>query len=723
MNGSGEKKVEEDAKDKINVSKEQGKEKEIKKEHKKKKKREKERLLKEKLKKNTVFDQHAETIVSPILKKIINVAVHISSSGCSGFKLNEYCFNFLKTQINPLVQEEHLDYTKSIINNIPSWSNSLKQDDLWIEIPEPSTINYDRFEGTFINFSKLLPKKKESKNIPVRSEKSKKTCKPRVKFQINSNQNFPDLIGSIRNKSRHNTNSRPSSSNTKISISAIDNEKKNNNNQLNKTEKTDSPKHEKTDKKMSDFLPSSPKKRTRPTYDYPSFDIPNLSKIPSEENLDEINLLRKERKQMILQKELDEKIKQDIFKKIKPKEDVEKNIKTKKIIDSNKLTFDCDGNIIKIKHIKLNTFKKDFILSKFEIKNEIKENLIKRKKNLSKKEKKPELSQKLDKTQIPVIKNINDKKKEVSIISANSKEKIIPSGSNFNLLQPNFGVIIKENDKTKEGSKEFNKYFKKYSLKDYDRMLKEYLPLQNKYLLQNNLTGNVNSISPSNIYIKTEVNEANFNNMNGNNTKSPLNTEYNFNFSEIANNNNINMNPNSLFNTTNINENDNFNSSQKKSFYQQPLYTAYNNNVKLSKISKLHGRYKTFSFENSITVKNGNASVKTELDVLKDLDENNKYKNNNNNINNINIFRKDKRNKRISITENKLLSEFNKNILASADWGNEKNIKDNKQKTGNSFYSLSKHQSKYQALRELGSNILNGIKVKYPRNRKVDLNV
>ena len=68
----------------------------------------------------------------------------------------------------------------------------------------------------------------------------------------------------------------------------------------------------------------------------------------------------------------------------------------------------------------------------------------------------------------------NEEKKE------KNKEKIIPSGSNFKLILPNIGVVIKENNNKKEGSRDFNKYFKKYSMKDYDKILNEYVPLQNK---------------------------------------------------------------------------------------------------------------------------------------------------------------------------------------------------------------------------------------------------
>ena len=70
-------------------------------------------------------------------------------------------------------------------------------------------------------------------------------------------------------------------------------------------------------------------------------------------------------------------------------------------------------------------------------------------------------------------------------IPANRIEKIIPSGSNFSIMFPNIGVTLKEDDKIKEGTRDFGMYFKKYSISDYDRILRDYLPIQNKTMLKN----------------------------------------------------------------------------------------------------------------------------------------------------------------------------------------------------------------------------------------------
>ena len=70
-----------------------------------------------------------------------------------------------------------------------------------------------------------------------------------------------------------------------------------------------------------------------------------------------------------------------------------------------------------------------------------------------------------------------------------------------------------------------------------------------------------------------------------------------------------------------------------------------------------------------------------------------------------------------SISNN--LNEFNKKILSTKGWGN-KTLSKN-MSTGNLLFG--KHQTRYQALRELGSNLLNGIKVKLPRDRKVEIKI
>ena len=70
----------------------------------------------------------------------------------------------------------------------------------------------------------------------------------------------------------------------------------------------------------------------------------------------------------------------------------------------------------------------------------------------------------------------------------------------------NIGVVIKENNKYKQGPKDFSKYFQKYSLSDYDKMLTDFVPFQNKTLMQNQLK-KLNS-SLNNEYMSTAPNKS-----------------------------------------------------------------------------------------------------------------------------------------------------------------------------------------------------------------------
>ena len=55
------------------------------------------------------------------------------------------------------------------------------------------------------------------------------------------------------------------------------------------------------------------------------------------------------------------------------------------------------------------------------------------------------------------------------------KPKIQPSGSNFDLIQPEIGVIVHEEAKTKSGGNNFYSKYNKYSTNDFNRTLKETL--------------------------------------------------------------------------------------------------------------------------------------------------------------------------------------------------------------------------------------------------------
>lgn len=71
--------------------------------------------------------------------------------------------------------------------------------------------------------------------------------------------------------------------------------------------------------------------------------------------------------------------------------------------------------------------------------------------------------------------NLSDMKYKNALMPEYLKYKIEPSGSNFDLIQPEIGVTIHEKMKTKSGGKKFFEKYHKFSMKDFNMTLKETL--------------------------------------------------------------------------------------------------------------------------------------------------------------------------------------------------------------------------------------------------------
>ena len=309
-------------------------------------------------------------------------------------------------------------------------------------------------------------------------------------------------------------------------------------------------------------------------------------------------------------------------------------------------------------------------------------------------------------------------------------------------MLPNIGVTLKEADKIKQGTLEFGKYFKKYSLKDYDRILRDYLPVQNKTMLKNqigqeqtqttmNLNMNLTSVSkkiPKNfLNTNTSYKYTSNNSVFGSNSMNmnlPLTQTQNFN-TELSN---PLINPQDT-----IQENDTYtninNTSYIKTNKSNMTHVFTGNN--LYTMSKMQNT-SNYTEEGLIKLNKNcsSTSLKNEIESLKDLNKDSKFnfyptkiklKSRNIFDNNYKEFFKNKKKAKeiedINIGKN--MNELNKKIILTGGWGNQILQKNNS--TGNLLFS--KHLTKYQALRELGSNLLNGIKVKLPRERKVDIQI
>lgn len=683
--------------------------------------------------------QSSEAIVKTVLDKIIDLSLQMSYNNIIDNKLNNFCFDFIHNQLEPLFEENYMSYTKS--KNTPNalfWKRKKPPENEWIEIIEPETVAMDRFEGFRAHFKEIIKHKKikigqiEEKVDTEKNDESKKENEKK-----NEKRNSLAKRNSIL-KDKIKQNNKKVVNESKINNNKED---KNNQNQNNKSQ---------IKNQMFNF-PSSDIPGYDEEFNHEAYDPPNIEK------------LRKEKDQEIKIKEKERKQREEMLKMAKKKEEEEKLKQTKKKdkpIDSRKFTFDSNGMIIKFKQYKLDKLTKDFRIIKNGVKNEVKP---KKNKTIKDKDKSttPNDNEILVEKEV-ITRNPEDEEKEkkdkkestkAKTITEMNQEKIIPSGSNFKIMLPNIGVVIKEDKKIKEGGREFNKFFNKYSIHDYETILNEYIPLQNKTRLGNNMKKL--NLTMNNININKRISES-VDNANANNksvanvqnhfkntiTNTNTNIVNNINKTFTNNNNNYTLNENTnnnplLLNTTgnlNVNANANVNNDIENNNSSVYLRTSIGANsfIKNNYNPLMTSDLRSFmnyskekidnSFKDSIMMKRGGTSLKLEIESINDL-RNEKTYYGIKNIKQQNLFGKNfMKNYKIGLFKpaiNNSIVTLNKDILTDANWGNKiGGEKEDKQE--NIFFA--KHYTKQQVMRELGSSFLSGMKVKLPRVRKVEIN-
>ena len=655
--------------------------------------------------------QISEGIVKIIIDKIIINSIYEANMNKINNQLNDYYFEYLQGQIEPLFEENFINYTnlKNDENKL-FWKTPKPPENQWIEILEPETVENDRYESSEVNIQEIKSKKEiisetnegienieniENNNNTIKKNQTKeKNLRLKTIRQKNKNE---EILVNDENKNENNNND-------------IDNKTKNNQKLVNN---------------MANTIQNNRGKKRIVMVDFPSEDIPGIETEFKHDIYEpsNIHILRKDKEEEIKNKEKEIKLNKDKGNALKKKEEIEKLIKNVKTIDSNKFTFDSNGKIISFKAYKLDNLSKDFTF----IKNNIKEKNEKEDVVPIKSKKFARQSVKEQNEEIVIRDNSrmfehygNEEKKE------KNKEKIIPSGSNFKLILPNIGVVVKENNNKKEGSRDFNKYFKKYSMKDYDKILNEYVPLQNKTKIKTKFqklaqTFVKKTLSDSmdkrnnNFMNNIQMNLSTINNkkIESMNITNPLLTSTDIN--QNSENNNTYTNQNSSYIKTSANV-----SFNKGSGIYNPLMTS--SNVKSAKINFSQDKNRN-DFSNSIIMKKmGFGSLKLELESLQDL-------NNESNYRKLSISKKDNIFGRNFIKSNKFkinntskdnpLYVFNKKILTDANFGNI--TLSQKRHTEKENIVTSKHLSKQQAFKELGNTMISGLKIKFPRNRKVEL--
>lgn len=243
-------------------------------------------------------------------------------------------------------------------------------------------------------------------------------------------------------------------------------------------------------------------------------------------NNEENDLLRKEREELLIRKEK-ERIKEEEQKKKDKKKKFK--IQIKKNFESNILTFDPNGQIIRKRLTNLDIIKKDFKNPKLEIKdNNIKSLPIEKRRSILRpiKENKNNIKN-INKTNLQkeiIIFNPNDKidlfdfEKNKKKFNDNNNKEIKISGNNFELVKPEVGVVISNeySNRKKEGGFQYFKKYNKPSMKDYSKLSLFSGHLLSSYMYSNNndnnfdITNNYKDKDENNYFgFKDEFNENN----------------------------------------------------------------------------------------------------------------------------------------------------------------------------------------------------------------------
>ena len=457
-----------------------------------------------------------ETIVSLILDRIISNIIIEKKIKDIYSTLPEHCFNYMNKLMsfylknnfifhengidNLSYQENLLFYNKKPINKVNNWNI----------VKEPSVPELDR-NITGKNKLIKLSKKEEinliNKEIKKENENDNNGINDTNSMQINSKDEIEEN-NSIINNEKNNIGNIVKKKKYKIkkSFGEIVREKEL---KLKKEEFENKNKNKVKNIKINIYSKNNEEKDNEEEDDVDNFvlemtaqhDLINVDSTYKFYNDNHENdLLRKEREKLLIEKEK-ERIKEEERKK---KEKYKKlKFHNKKSFESNFLTFDSNGKIIKKNLTSLNNIKKDFPKPKLKIKdnsniseekkrislNPIQEKSIKNKKNKSKKE--------------IIIFNPIDKINLFDFVipkKRNNNKEIKISGNNFELVKPEVGVVISnENSKQKkEGGFDYLKKYNKPSMNDY-----------NNSRNSNNLLSSYMSIN-DNIYNDKDENENNY---------------------------------------------------------------------------------------------------------------------------------------------------------------------------------------------------------------------
>ena len=518
------------------------------------------------------------------------------------------------------------DETDVIFKNY-FFNNIYKGDNDWDLIEEPSSLSLDRYSSTLITF------KQKNKDLDG------------GKYKMNQ--------GGILEEDEN------------------ENEENNKTNQDNKTKNDKEMSKEKEKekeifkinvykKKSNQQIIQSKKQLNEIANQFECFDLEPEESNEVLENI-QIKKLREQFEKSKKNKEFEQKIIHEEKVKLINIQKINEEISRKYI--GKKITKDHNGQIIFIKRIKPEKFKQDFVFGKTKFKtiaNESQKKKIFKKVDIKNVEKnvqenideknteegiRKKTSKKTNIRSLPKLNKLpmatieeQDKNDDKKAISLKKRFPIITSGSNFNLMNMEIGVSLKEDEKYKTGGLDFLSKFKKFSLKAYDKKLKE-------AEASNSLKKNIEFIEEPKSQTIEEIN--NF-----------YPTNYTMGYSTSYGNNNFSSTqtePNNFMNR-NMNMNNRMYSTNNSSMFNQYLKNMNYSNFK-------DNNQKNNTFNPFIQLSMGSSSLIGSLDKL-NLVPNEEEKNLKKRRN---IFRESKKNllrkeKQIFLDE---VTNFTKNLMTN----------------------------------------------------------
>ena len=456
----------------------------------------------------------SENVVTMILDKIISDILVEKKIKDIYKKLPNHCFDFIQNLINPYLKNNFLLYENGLENL--SFQKRLLYDrdpinkiNEWGMIQEPTPPGLDRFtngKNKLIKFSYKdevdYNERKNDKNNETENDINNSELNNNVENNKNNEvKNENNIIKEVKEEEVNKPKKRKKYK-LKKTFGEIVRERKLKEKLMQKENK-DIKNNNKNNENEGETEHSIILEMT--SQDLKNIDMTCALYNDNEEN----DLLRKEREKLLIEKEK-ERIK---LEKQKKKKKIKK-VQITKDFEPDKLTFDSNGQIIK-KRTNLEEIKKDFNKPKLKIidfNSKSLETPIKERKSIKQKisinrirnitKNKPIKIKEIKEEKEQIIFNPNDKK-DIDVdrvyFRKSSNEAIDISGNNFELVNPEVGVVITNENQNmkKEGGFDYLKKYNKPSINDYSKLSYNSQNSRNfsSYMSMNNNSNNISNNS------------------------------------------------------------------------------------------------------------------------------------------------------------------------------------------------------------------------------------